>query len=445
MKNIILFLLSIIIITTYTSCDKCEPIVFEPCQEEILPNTDHCGWTVATQYTPPESGFVGVIYDTRYNSQAPNGDDWGTTTSAPQVVAYNPPNWTANQIGQVFGIAIDHEENIYLASSDIYMHTGSFGTGPLVSGNAGRPYGAGQIFKCAPPSWNAVPFANLPNTATTSFPPEPLNGTGNIAFDQWNKQLFATNLEDGKIYRISIVDGTILETYDPWNADDGSVGIVAQAERVWAVAVNNEAGAVKVYFPRVTGEERTIYSVTLVNGAFPSTGSEVVEIPNVRGNQLIISDLAFSSDNHEMLVSERGHPHDAEVFSYSRTGTTWAFNQDYFIGDGVGDNSAGGVDFAYTEINEDPSAVCDEFFWATGNYMLVRNSPLSRVYGLEGISYTGNNIASAPFPNANQDTDLFIDFDGLDGTGPKRSIGDTEVFDCFECVDPCVLNDYTDQ
>lgn len=421
----------------YMACNDCKDVVLEPCAEPI-PNAVHCGWSVATCYAEITSNPVAVIYDTQLNSNAPKGDDWGTTTSAPVVTAIHPSNWTANQIGQVFGIAIDESENVYLASSDIYFHNPI--SGGMVSGNPSRPFPftAGQIFKCAPPVWSAVPFVTLPNAN------DPLNGIGNIAYDKWNKQLFATNLEDGKIYRIDVNTGLILDTYDPWVADIGSAGITIQTERIWGIGVNYENGLVKVYFPRVTGPMRSLYSITLNNGAFPAANSEVIEIPNLPGNQLIISDLAFSSNGDELLVAERGDPHRAFVISYSRSGS-WIFNKQYFVGGTAsiptGGNSAGGVDFAYTEVNRNPSAKCDEFFLATGNYMKARNSSLNLIYGIEAISYGGNLPESAPSPTANQDTDWFIDFDGLGGTSVKGSIGDVEVFDCTECV-KCNLNDY---
>ncbi len=425
MKNIFFVYALIIALTSFFSCNKCDEIVVEPCND-FQPNSEYCNWTVATNYAR-EGASVGIIYDTRFNSLAPNGDDW-----RPALTAINPTNWTADSIGQVFGIAIDHEENIYLASSDIYFQFGAFS-----SSNPARPNSSGRVFKCTPGAgWNAGQFVDLPNSG------DPLNSLGNIAFDKWNKQLFVTNLEDGKIYRLSTNLG-VIETYDPWNADVSSPGIVNQDERVWGVGVNNENGVVKVFFPRVTATERSIYSVTLVNGAFPGPGpgSEVLEISNVPGNQLAITDLAFSTDGTEMLVSERGHPHDAKVFSYSRTPATWNLNVNYyFVGRNLGTNSAGGVDFAYTEQNGDVSAECDEFFWASGNYMEARNSAVGYIYGLEGIAYTGNNVTSDPFPTANQDTDWFIDADN--STSQKGGIGDVEVFDCTACIDPCKLNDF---
>lgn len=419
MKKIIFLMLSLITMT-YFSCEKCEPIVFEPCGET---NPEYGGWTVATYYGSNEGGRVGTIYNTSMNSQAPKGDDWATTTTHTQVVSFDPANWTSDKIGQVFGIAIDDAENIYLGSSDIYF--------PFIapSGNIGRPYPPGQIFKCVPPTWQAVPLAVLPNSGG------PVNGTGNLAFDKWNKQLFVTNLEDGKIYKLA-TDGTILETYDPWVPDNLINGIVAQDESVWGIGVNEESGKVKVYFPRVSASERSIYSITLIAGNFPPAGSEVLEISNLPGSQKIVSDLAFSTDGQELLIAERGDPHQALAFSYSMPSTTWTLNQIYFVGSSVGQNSAGGLDFAYTEADGHKSESCDEFFWVSGNYMDARNSTSGKIYGMEGISYSGNNASSASI-DPNMDTDLFIDY----GAPFKSSLGDVEVFDCTVCGDPCGLDD----
>lgn len=387
------------------------------------------GFTVATMYAKDQVSNVGVIYDTQNNSQAPQGDDWGTTTSGPQVTATYPTNWNANDIGQIFGITIDNNENVYLASSDIYFSVGR-GDVPSTSTNTAT------IYQCNPGSgFTAVPFITLPSTN------DALNDIGNIAYDKVNDQIFATNLEDGKIYRISISTATILETYDPWTDDSLDVtpiGIVEQDERIWAIGVNYESGNVKVYFPRVTSSSRSMYSITLQNdGSFPTAAnSEVIEFANISGAEDIISDIAFSGNSDEMILTEKGGPHSAKTMSYSKIGA-WSFNKDYFVGDGAsGLNSSGGVDFAYTEIDEDISAVCDEFFWNSGNLMSARNSNLNAeglVYGIQGISYSGNNPSTDPAPTANQDTDLYIDFDGSGSWNIKGAIGDVEVFDANTC------------
>lgn len=391
-------------------------------------NNDYSGFTVTTNFDEDANASVGAIFNTQLNSNAPLGDDWGTTTLSTQVTSISPTNWTRTDIGQVFGIAIDDSANIYLAASDIYY----FGIG--ISSSNTRP---GAIYKCVAPSFTAVQIANLPNTGDVG------NGIGNIAYDKLNNQLFATNLEDGKIYRLT-TSGLVLETYDPWGVDDLVSGIERQEEQIWGIGVNYESGQSKVYFPRVataTNPERSIYSLTLQSdGSFPSTSNaEVIEIPNVPGTQLRISDIAFSSTTNQMLIAERTGPHSSKVMSYNKGGS-WNYNLQYFVGANAGadgENSAGGVDFYPTEQDGDISAFCDESFWATGNYMRNRTNNLSLIYGIQGIDYTGNNSFSVAAPNANQDTDIFIDFDGLDGTSTKGNIGDVEVFDANRCYDLC--------
>ncbi|MGB1307703.1 MAG: hypothetical protein ACPG6B_02250, partial [Oceanihabitans sp.] len=367
-----LFILSVLLINFSCSKDDCEftgnnnPSTCIPFGE----NTEYAGFTVTTNYSNDLNSSIGTIYNTQLNSQAPQGDDWGTTSLGPQVSSISPANWTRNDIGQVFGIAIDNNENVYLASSDIY----SFG-GFSVSNT--KP---SEIYKCSAPSFLATPFITLPNTGG------PGNGIGNIAVDKVNNQMFATNLEDGKIYRIDLTLNIIIDTYDPWIGDDSAGGIERQEERVWGIGVNYESGKVKVYFPRVNliTPERSIYSITLKNdGSFPASGSEVIEVSNVPGNQDIISDIAFSSSKNQMLIAERNAYHNSKVMSFNKSGS-WNFNVQYFVGGSAGadgENSAGGVDFYTNELDEDISAVCNESFWATGNWMFTRTPNLSLVYG----------------------------------------------------------------
>lgn len=438
MKNILkkssLILLSGLSLFSVISCldeENCEYFEMEmeaPCTE-LPSNNQSSNITVVTFFAANQGEFqVGYIYETQNNLGAPAGGDWGTT-----LTRLAPSNWNTNEIGAIFGITIDDQENIYLASSDVYHHHNSFG---FPSSNIGRPYGAAQIFKCSPPLYTAVPFVNLPNLEDAG------NGIGNIAYDKKHKQIFATNLENGMIYRISM-SGVILETYDPWTADSGLVdGMVSQNERIWGIGVNYESGNSKVYFPRVTSSSRELYSITLnSNGSFPASGSEIIEINGLPGNQSSITDLAFSSSTQELLVSERGGPHNSTVHSFSKSGTNWNFNKFYFVGGTVGadgQNAAGGVDF-YSNSRENGGTECDESFWASGNFMAYQQGGTSqRIYGIQGIKYSGNNSASAPFPTANQDTDLFIDFDQLYTWNFKGGVGDVEVFDSNDCYDLCL-------
>jgi len=432
MKNIHIIKLVILLITlnflyscSSDTCDYDPDPTGSTCN--VSPNnTEKSGFSVCTQYNSDPNGFVGQIVNTQMNSTFNTAEDLNPTITAASGVI-KPTNWTPNDIGQIFGIAIDDNENIYLAASTVYTMAGY-----VTSITNARP---AQVYKCSPPNYNAVALYTLPNSGTGA-----LNGIGNIAYDKINQQLFTTNLEDGKIYRHSLT-GALLGSIDPWTADDGTVGTAPQDERIWGIGVNYEGVLVKIYFPRITSSgTREIYSITLQNdGSFPTASNpETLEINNVPGNQLAITDIAFSSDTNKMLLAERGAAHQSKIMSYNKTGSTWSTNLTYYVGGfAAGENSAGGVDFAYEERGGDINANCDEFFWGTGNYMYARNSG-GRIYGMEGIKYSGNNKESATAPTANQDTDFFFDFNGTLGTQDKGFIGDVEVFDCNECFDICI-------
>lgn len=441
MKNI--FFLLIIILGF--SCQDCEPAELNDCGARGT-DTEKCGWSVSTCYGGFVEGkvlvndpraAVGVIYNTSFAGDAPRGTDWGLT-----IEEIHPINWTVGRIGQVFGVAIDKHENIYLASSDIYYYDHYWPNRDVESGNLNRPFGCGQIFKCQPPLYNPQPFCDLPSNC------ELLNGTGNIAYDSWNNQFFATNMEDGKIYRIDSV-GTIVETYDPWQSDDGAKGICPQPERIWGIAATSEEGQVRLYFPRVDGMgERSIYSLELNGDSFPEAGSEELEILNVPGTQEIISDIAISMDGQKLILTERGNPHTASTHLYEKNNENWTYSHKYFVGNAHnetgGNNSGGGVDFGYnkTKFNSTGSN-CDDIVFNTVNYAFPRadlpNSTRDVIYGVQGMDVGGNNPSNLPVPEANKDTDLFIDYNGEYETRDKEVPGDVEVFDCNSCTPPCKL------
>ena len=104
-----------ITLLSYAACQKCESIDMDICGDP-QPNSQFCGWTVASCFANDPADPVAVVYDTRFNSNAPIGNDWG-----PTLPSIHPSNWVENQIGQIFGIATDQASNIYLASSDIYV------------------------------------------------------------------------------------------------------------------------------------------------------------------------------------------------------------------------------------------------------------------------------------------------------------------------------------
>ena len=403
-------------------------------------------WTVATCYGEFPSSPVGVIYDTRFNSQAPPGDDWGNY--APPVPEIHPPAWTVANMGNVFGIALDGKDKIYLAASDVY----TYDKPALVSYvGPGGPAGVYKTDFVAPsyPTTNITSTVALPSLPAISGNQLPNmgaigngngNGIGNIAYDPVNKQLFLTNLEDGRIYRLS-TSGTLLSAYDPFALDSGLPGLEEiDSERIWGIAVYTENGVTRVYFARERGgaNPKQIWSIALDNtGEFDSPGTatpglfnnsphEILEINNLPGTQEKITDLAFAEDGR-LLMTERGAPHDAMVFDYTKN--PWTFNRKYFVGGSNGQNGGGGIDYGYVEKSGNPLIFCDSMVWSTGNCLMVNAITASLggcdVYGLEGMSVSAN----AAFP-ANSIQDIFIDFDHTYAVQQKQEVGDVEVFRC---------------
>ena len=404
----------------FTGCPGTDIAIENESNCSAIP-TEYTGWSVATCNTDAAvDDPVGVIYDVRQTTSATPGTDW-----APTIDEIHPANWTLGAIGQIFGIAIGHNDIVYLAASDVYDTQYDI-----------DPYGPGQIF--AAPADNdflAEPFVELANTGG------PLNGIGNIVYDRIHHQLFATNLEDGKIYRISS-SGVVIETYDPWLSDDGSAGIVSQSEQVWGIGLNVEAGEHKLYFPRISNTERSIYSIELSNGAFPAAGSESIAIANVAGVGDRVTDIAFSDDGSRMIFTERGTrftegAHDATTQRYTLSGGNWNYDLQYYIGAWVtqqfpnimvetGQNSAGGVDFGATTTDADGIDGCDQLVWNTMNYFRTPDGSL--YYGMQGIDVDGNNTNGAEI-DPNHETDIIIDFDGAyDNFEQKGNIGDVEIF-----------------
>ena len=398
-----------------------------PMDECTCEPTEYTGWAVGTcNAEHDDEGAVGVIYNMTNTENAPSEMDY-----AASITTIHPANWTIDQIGQVFGIALDHDENVYLAASDVYD-----------TGYDSDPYGPGQIFKAsAGNNFLAAPFVELPNTGGS------LNGIGNIVYCNDNDMLYASNLEDGKIYRIN-ASGVIMESYDPWTSDDGSAGLADASEQVWGLGLNKEDGAKKLYFPRVSDGadgERAMYSITLnENGSFPAAGSESLEFDNIMGVGLRISDIAFNTDGDQMIFAERGSrfvtgAHDSKVLRYDLIGGTWMMELKYFVGGWVtptfptiivepGENTGGGVDFGSTGVTSSGIEGCDELVWSSMHY--VQTSDGSLYYGMQGMAADGNNSSESAI-DPNYATDIIIDYDGeYDNFDQKGDLGDVEIFKC---------------
>ena len=438
MKNKILSKLQYFCIAlAFYSCNKteCNYVVIEDCIEK-----EPEGFMVTTKEAFLNSE-VAAIYKTTNNQSAPIGADWNNPAlGAGQVQQLATPMWTTASIGNVFGIALD-TKNIYLAATDVYTYDAG---GSRIFG----PGGASGIYKTdvnAPAVTTTLVSTLIANTGytvgTNKIPNSGVgvgNSLGNIAYDKVNSQLFATNLEDGRIYRIDPVTGFVKSIFDPFVTDIPLNGMVAINERIWGIGVLSQNGVTEIYFAKEEATFSSIWSIKLdATGEFIATSaggltpklfvdtasSSSVQIPKVGKKYFSnpkekITDIEFSCSG-KMLMAERGNAHHANVFEYSKTGTTWNVTNPFFTGQNSGTNSAGGVDYGGRQVAG--KFIKDDIVWASENWA----SPvpyLYLVYGYQGISSTGNTATT------NGSTDLFIDANS-GGQNNKGGIGDVDIFD----------------
>jgi len=406
------------------------------------------GMAVVTRYTdsiPSSIHPPALIVDTRNNLGAPTCCSW------PTVNRIYPTNWTKSNLGQIFGTAIDKNYNVYLAASDVYKYdNNSLPTSP-------GPGGCAAIYKASSANLNNLTtIVATTNSGSISLPSNSLpctggigNGIGNIAYDRDHHQMFATNLEDGRIYRINLTTNQILSSYDPFGIDPGTAGIVNPVERLWGIGINKDpAGNKRVYFARepVGNSPHEIWSIPLdISGEFVGVnagnvyyGSENFEvfIPNSNINITSIyhnkiTDLAFSSDGLLMLTAERGNPNLASTYQYK----TGSFVQIRRIptGGSIGFpdmNSAGGVDFGYREGSNGFYENCDTMVWASANH-----------HGQPGFVFDLFSYGVVGFNTNNGFKKAIVDFDGslsMSNDIDLGKIGDIEI-----ARDPCTQINYT--
>lgn len=385
------------------------------------------GFVAVTCYSDNNSnGPVVGLYDMRQaHLQTPNQNWSPPVTHGP---ATSP--WTRANLGEVFGLCFDLSGNIYVSATRVY-------------GNS-LPSGGGNIYRIDANTGGITTFVTLTNNG---------NGLGNIAWDDVNNQMFATNFEDGKIYRISAA-GVVLSSYDPFNPDGGGAKPAPLGERIWAIGVYNG----RVYFSLWNEncnepsniKPNEIYSIALdPTGDF--TGSEQLEISvpalpsEIHSNP--VSDIAFSEDGN-MLLAERTmynsttmtpNAHAARVLEYAFSAGSWNPTANQFsIGtanlySGCGSytnptsGAAGGVDYAYGSYNSTTREIedCDDAVWASGDGLHFGNPDF--IYGFQRLPATGGDITNS----------VLVDADGNVAGGDKTHIGDIEVFkSCSTTVCP---------
>ncbi len=366
------------------------------------------------------------------------GDQFG----APHNVNWVPPiitpaitNWTADYLGQVFGIAIDDAGNVYFAATAMYWNWDRqrlADANPGIYGSGGNGYnplgGAAGIYKA-----DKVDLNNI--TVLTSAIPNTGYGLGNIAFAKVINKLYTSNLEDGKIYCLNPATGTTDFTYDPFTPDASGAQIAGYGERIFGLAVNYELLPTQsrlYYAVLINDHQSEIWSVKLNNdGSFDGSTNTLEIILPQSSPRTYISDIAFSSRG-EMLVAEKGNPHLANVYQYFGKHNAWSLPMELFIasyngGTGPGHNSAGGVDYGYSSKDTtNEQFYCDTIIWTQSNAIAGPSGPWL-AYGLLSHplnGYTNNStyLNEAYIVNLRGSVTTY-------GLTPKGSFGDVECYD----------------
>jgi hypothetical protein len=413
------------------------------------------------------SGTVMAVMDVRGADAVAPDVNWSWTTGTPLLKVDHRMSpftgWMAKDMGEIFGIALDDDGDIYVTSTTVYggltattNYPCSQNTALQLSGNVGNGYG--NVYKINRLTGAIGIFAQLPNT---SAPGTPYAALGNICYDSKHNQFYVTNHDDGKIYILHGTSGLVLGSFDPFVADGGTAGFAPLGERLWGIGYFKDS----IYYCRwrqdagTPGPLNEIWAVHVnAAGAIVASTNHLDYSPTYRDvlgvtQNMInpISDIEFSTSG-EMLIVERvwrGTPlaplhdlgnlgiwaHNAHVSKWTQNSATgvwglapvhWAVGQA-----GAHANAAGGIDWGYRTPLPPASIVCDATIWASADALHFTNFPYTTtegryVYGWERMSSSGviyndpTNVPRAPI--------VIIDADNNTNVGDKTQIGDIDIF-----------------
>jgi hypothetical protein len=387
-------------------------------------------------FTPGNWSFM--VYDIRDDGTVSGGINWPVTLHYPASGIAS--DWKFSRTGPLFGVTIDNVGNIYLGAS--FVVGSSFPSGTA---------GGGGIYKVDATTWAVSDFVtSMPvftyNPSINKIPNK-TDGLGDVFFDNYYGILFASNFEDGNIYRIS-TGGTILSNYDPFGTDPGIDAPADYGERIWALAVHKDSlENAKLYFSRVGVDQcypsallNEIWSIELdpVTGNF--IGPEQLEFQldaSFSNHKSPVSDICFDRDGNMYLAQRTGcgmytSAHKANVFKFKKDTTGYVFEREYYLGQYSGRDGAGGIDIAAKYNNPGYEVdVCENRLWATADAILFNTE---KVYGATGMPITGNDTLIAS-PIFYQNTNLVVDHNQITYDTPKGKMGDIEIF-----KDPCLDN-----
>ncbi len=416
--------------------------------------TTHKGTTVQFEQVPSCDAILGLIDPTENDCAAPNnailqngfalvstlpaGDDltlsikditqlgtlWQTAGNRNTNQAANVntiQTWTTTDFegASIFSTAINPKDGtIYAVASP--LHASAANTETVLFETVIAP----KVFKINAVTGAVTRIAELPGNL----------GLGYIEFDAVHEQLFVTNIDDGRIYRLN-TDGTLLSSFDPLVADDGIISqLPALGDRILGIAFNpiNK----RIYYStwsnhydrtnvstNVNATFNTIRSVALdANGAFiPATDQLEITMPyGSSGFNLTtpVGDIAFNRSGDRVLLAEfplgentstnqivtaayigvlREYQLSAGVWNLE---PTYGGNDEgkYDIGSQTfykGRNSRGGVDWGYESVTGTTINGDDSYILATGDALHITAIEGDNISGLQFTPATGGNITNS--------------------------------------------------
>jgi len=314
------------------------------------------------------------------------------------VPRFEDPGWTLSKLGTIFGVTTDDVGNAYVAHSAIFFsnEVGSLGGG------------TGAVIKID--GGTAVPslLVDLPNGGS---------GLGNLTWSCDHRNLYVTNFEDGRIYRVDPNAPAATRVKSAWDfATDtltaggapeagDPVGAAPKGERVWAVADGGDRLFFSVWNEDGAGGvgPNAIWSVATDAVGDPVPGSKTQEIlingPGMFQNP--VADLAFDGEcclfaaQRTMFdLQTSAHQSDLLQFCWTKVagGSVWLPGGTFLIGDlnagGLEHSAAGGVGI---------DLGANGLVWASGDALAFGSAKfLGAVgYGIEGLPLSGGASPNA--------------------------------------------------
>lgn len=381
---------------------------------------------------PLSNAWVFGVMDFRLPPPTMYGP-FGTLAPLWNPPGYHHPSWTAETLGNVYGITLDARGDIYLAAHGLYnkpygyhQRYGNLGGGPT------NLAAAGTIYRVNYTNGTPTVFAVLPQQSMNlggGFNSGP--GLGNVSYDRLNDQFFASNLEDGRIYRINNA-GVIVQVFDPLTADSGAAGLPPNTEMVWGI----EAHGMAVHYALAgVGSTTSPGRIRRINldgsGALlPSTDTQILVVPASTvccgAVYVPVTDITFSADGTRMILGERtmitateAYNHASRIHIAQLSGSTWTVTRTLETGYSWGHGEAyGGVALGYE------GGVPEQIVWGTSADTATGAGP----HGVFGVRPADFPPASSPAIVTNA---FRVPFDPSYNatTGPdyKGSGGDIEI------------------